>query len=477
MQSSIPKTTRIIGAGLAGSEAAWQLAQRGFPVKLFEMRPSLMTKAHKTGQCAELVCSNSLRGKSLTNGVGLLKEELRLLGSLILEAADATEVPAGGALAVDRVRFSSYIDEKLRTHPLISIEDCEVQAIPTGEPAAPVIVASGPLTSPALSQSIQALTGHEHLAFFDAISPIILRESMDETKMFRQSRYDKGSGDDYLNIALDREQYYTFVSAVETGEKFGGHEEVEADSIQYLRPFEGCMPIEEMVARGPETLRFGPFKPIGLRDPKSGARPYAVVQLRADDREGYLWSMVGMQTRLKHGEQLRIFRSLPGLEQAEFVRLGTVHRNSFIESPKFLDPTLRFRTQPALFFAGQITGVEGYVESTAGGLVAGINASRLIGGQDLVEFPGDTAIGALMNYISNPERKLFQPMNISFGLMPSYLSSVGGKRTRGGPTKDDRRLAASETALQLIRELAAQVNPPDFQHPAPSSAVSFASPL
>lgn len=445
-------TVSIIGAGLAGSEAAWQLVSRGHVVRLIEMRPQRMTKAHKTGKCAELVCSNSLRGAALTNAVGLLKEELRRTGSLIMQAADFAAVPAGGALAVDRDVFSAYIDERMRSHPLIAFESAEIQEIPDSSEANPVIIATGPLTSPALARAIEARTGKESLAFFDAISPIVLDESLDHEKLFRQSRYGKGGGEDYLNIFLNQEQYEGFVAAVAAGEKFGGHEEVESDKVDNLRPFEGCMPIEEMVSRGLDTLRFGPMKPVGLEDPRTGRRPYAALQLRQDDKECKRWNMVGFQTKLKHLEQQRIFRSLPGLENAEFVRLGSVHRNTFIDSPKCLESTLQFRTQPSLFFAGQITGVEGYVESTAGGLAAGINASRLIGGLPPLTFPQDTAIGSLLHYISDPSRKDFQPMNISFGLMQSYLDSPY-VRSEG---KDARRLRASERALKSLGDFLSQ---------------------
>lgn len=442
---------RIIGAGLAGSEAAWQVASRGHAVELFEMRPQVMTKAHHTASCAELVCSNSFRGASLSNAVGLLKEELRLAHSLILQSADRSAVPAGGALAVDREVFSGEVDRAVRTHPLVRFRVGEVTKIPDATSDDPVIVATGPLTSKPLAKAIEALVGSSSLAFFDAISPIIFGESLDLTKVFRQSRYDKGDGDDYLNIPLSREEYYAFVDAVQKGEKYGGHEEVESDMVADLRPFEGCMPIEEMVERGPNTLLFGPFKPVGLTDPRTGKRPYAVAQLRQDNREGTLWSMVGMQTRLKHPEQLRIFRTLPGLEDAEFVRLGSVHRNTFIDSPRCLEGTLELRSRPGLFFAGQMTGVEGYVESTAGGLVAGINAARLLEGKKPLTFPKDTAIGSLIAYISDRERKNFQPMNISFGLMPSYFEEPEDAKMAGGKkrktSRADRRSTTAERAL------------------------------
>jgi methylenetetrahydrofolate--tRNA-(uracil-5-)-methyltransferase len=442
------KKVIIVGAGLAGSEAAWQLATRGVAVQLLEMRPQRMSKAHRSSQCAELVCSNSLRGAALTNAVGLLKEELKLLGSLILEAALATQVPAGGALAVDRERFSAYVDEKIRSHPLIEMSTTEVTAIPEASAETPVIVATGPLTSESLARSIMQKTGAERLAFFDAISPILLNESLDHSKLVRQSRYEKGGGDDYLNIFLDEEQYRSFVEMVDKGEKFGGHDEVESDMVDNLRPFEGCMPIEEMVSRGHDTLRFGPMKPVGLEDPKTGKRPHAAVQLRQEDKEGYRWSMVGFQTKLKHPEQMRIFRTLPGLEKAEFVRLGSVHRNTFIDSPRCLLPTLQLKSDPALLFAGQLTGVEGYVESTAGGFVAAASAWELLHGKQPTAFPEDTAIGSLIRYISNPEIKNFQPMNISFGLMNSYLAQPFDRKTG----KDGRRLACSQQALASLTQ-------------------------
>ena len=441
----------IIGGGLAGSEAAWQIAEAGFEVKLYEMRPKVKTKAHKTGSLAELVCSNSFRGRDLSNAVGLLKEELSLLGSLIMEAAFHAEVPAGGALAVDREVFSQFIDERIRNHPKISVIEEEITEIPKASAESPVLVATGPLTSSSLASSIERLIGQESLAFFDAISPIILGSSLNMDILFRQSRYDKGDGDDYINIPLSKDEYYSFVDEVGRAEKFGMHEEVEADQVDNLRPFEGCMPIEDMIERGPDTLLFGPLKPVGLTDPRTNSRPYAVIQLRQDDKEGTLWSMVGFQTKMKHGEQTRIFKGLPGLEKAEFVRLGSVHRNTFINSPSCLDATLSFRNSEGLFFAGQITGVEGYVESTAGGMVAGKNIVRLLQEKDLLEFPKETAIGSLMNYISDSERKNFQPMNISFGLMPSYAVPTD-KKQRKKMSKKDRRLNTSKQALEIIEK-------------------------
>ena len=441
---------KIVGAGLAGSEAAWQIAKRGGQVSLYEMRPDSNTKAHQTAMCAELVCSNSFRGAALSNAVGLLKEELKQMDSLIMEAAIKTRVPAGGALAVDRTEFSRYIDQKIRRHPRITFIQCEVAEIPESDAKNPVVIASGPLTSPALTKSVENLCGAENLAFFDAISPIVLKETIDFEHCFRQSRYDKGDGgDDYLNIPFTKGQYLEFVEAVAKADKYLGNLAVENDSLEKLRPFEGCMPIEDMVERGIDTLRFGPLKPVGLRDPKTGQTPYAVMQMRQDDSAGELWSLVGMQTRMKRADQLAIFGSLPALRNAEFVRLGSVHRNTFIDSPKCLEPTLEFRGKEGLFFAGQITGTEGYVESTAGGLIAGINAYRLSEGLAPIIAPIETATGALMAYISDPSRKNFQPMNISFGLMPSYLN---GQFPRGTGKKARRELV-SKKAIELIQGL------------------------
>jgi len=450
----------IIGAGLAGSEAAWQLAARGVPVELYEMRPARMTKAHATGLFAELVCSSSFRGAQLTPAGGLLKEELRALRSLVMRAADESAVPAGAAFAVDRLLFSRRVDGLLRSHPLITVHDQEVLELPETEAGAPAIVAAGPLCSAALARSIEQLCGQTRFAFFDAISPIVYAESIDERKVFRQSRYNKGEGDDYINVPLSAEQYHAFVDEVLAAEKYGGHEEVEADCVEQLKPFEGCLPIEEMAARGRDTLRFGPLKPKGLSDPATGREPFAVLQLRQDDKAGSLWSMVGMQTRMKRREQERIFRALPGLEPAEFVRLGSVHRNSFINSPRCLNPTLEFRSRPGLFFAGQITGVEGYVESTAAGLAAGVNAARLHAGLAPLAFPGDTAIGALLGYISDPERVDFQPMNISFGLMPSYAAEPERSAKGGRIPKQERRLRTARRALLSVQKFADALSPP-----------------
>ena len=476
-------TVNIIGAGLAGCEAAWQAVRAGFRVNLYEMRPEKTSKAHKTNLFAELVCSNSLRGASLTNAVGLLKEELKLVGSLIIQAAENAKVPAGGALAVDRVVFSQYIDDKLRGHPLVTTHIKEVtsmaevlamRAAPTdtivgarfarpggrADPAPttespefiPTIIATGPLTSDKMAASISEFFGESGLSFFDAISPVIFDESIDKTKLFYQSRYDKGDGDDYLNIPLTQDEYDNFVNLLKNGEKFGGHDEVESDCTANLLPFEGCMPIESMLERGDQTLRFGPLKPVGLTCPQTNDKPYAVVQLRHDDLAKKLWNIVGFQTKLKHCEQIRIFRTLPGLENAEFARLGSVHRNTFINSPKFLNNTNELKNYPGIFFAGQITGVEGYVESTASGLVAGINAVRYLQNKKPISFPPDTAVGALLNYISEP-KKYFQPMNVNYGLIPFYSAAAlqrDGKRRLG---KDERRLKTAENALRELANL------------------------
>lgn len=444
----------IIGGGLAGSEAAWQLANRGIEVEIFEMRPKVKTNAHKTSMLAELVCSNSFRGAELSSAVGVLKEELRLLNSLIMTAAEHAKVPAGGALAVDRDVFSEFVSNTLENHPKISIKREEVQLVPEANSSHVIIIASGPLTSKALSKAILEFSENEHLSFYDAISPIILSSSIDMTKVFRQSRYEKGNGDDYLNIPLSKELYYEFVENVLQAEKYTGKEEIENNENDFdLRPFEGCMPIEDMAERGIETLRFGPLKAVGLYDPNSEVKPYAVIQLRQDDKSGSLWSMVGMQTRMKQGEQLRIFKSLPGLESAEFIRLGSVHRNTFLNSPEFLLPTLQTRKNPYLFFAGQITGVEGYVESTSGGALAGINSYRILKGLAPISFPKNTCIGALHSYISESGKKDFQPMNVSFGLIEGY-ESIPLKKIKAPKheRKKQRKILAAEIALNTFRD-------------------------
>jgi methylenetetrahydrofolate--tRNA-(uracil-5-)-methyltransferase len=410
----------VIGAGLAGSEAAWQIAKRGQCVRLFEMRPGKMTSAHQTDYFGELVCSNSFRGAALENAVGLLKEELRRLGSLIMFAADQHRVEAGGALAVDRVNFAREITERIYTHPLIKVVHQEVAEIPQGQLA---ILATGPLTSENMAQWLARKMNQEYLYFYDAAAPIVTRESVEQNIVFAASRYGKGEAA-YLNCPFTKEQYELFWEALKNAECFEGHLPEEKAIF-----FEGCMPIEVLATRGRDTLRYGPMKPVGLTD-KQGNRPYAVVQLRAENREGTLYNLVGFQTHLKRGEQERVFRMIPGLERAEFARFGMIHRNTYINSPELLKPTLEWKNSPGLFVAGQITGVEGYVESTAAGLVAGINLSRLVQGKAPVIFPPTTAVGALLNHISAADPKYFQPMNVNFGLLPPLSTKIRPKYRR-----------------------------------------------
>ncbi len=410
----------VVGAGLAGSEAAWQLAIRGIKVKLFEMRPVKKSPAHHTDLFAELVCSNSLRGNFLENAVGLLKEEMRRLGSVIMECADQNSVPAGGALAVDRLKFAVAVTEKVQKHPNIELVRDEYQEIAETEP---LILASGPLTSDNLADKIRTLTGEEYFYFYDAAAPIVTYESLDHQKVFRASRYDKGEAA-YLNCPMTQEQYELFYSELVKAER------VPLREFEKEIFFEGCMPVEELASRGYKTLLFGPLKPVGLTDPNTGQRPFAVVQLRQDNAEGSLFNIVGFQTHLKWDDQKRVFSLIPGLENAEFVRYGVMHRNTFINSPKLLQPTLQLRTRDNLFFAGQITGVEGYVESAAMGLVAGVNAARKILCQDLVVFPPETAHGALCNYITTADPGHFQPMNVNFGLLPPPGEKIKDKKMR-----------------------------------------------
>jgi methylenetetrahydrofolate--tRNA-(uracil-5-)-methyltransferase len=425
----------IIGGGLAGSEAAWQAAQAGERVVLHEMRPVRSTDAHKTVGLAELVCSNSFRSDDWeNNAVGLLHEEMRRAGSLILRAGDAHRLPAGGALAVDRDGFSQEVTGVLEQHPRIEIRREEIDW--PAEDWRSVIVATGPLTAPALAESIRARTGEESLAFFDAIAPVVHRESIDMSVAWMQSRYDKGDGADYINCPLDEAQYRAFIAALLAGEKTEFKE--WENSTPY---FEGCLPIEVMAARGEETLRFGPMKPVGLTDPRTGRRPYAVVQLRQDNALGTLWNMVGFQTKLKHGEQTRIFRMIPGLENASFARLGGLHRNTFINSPRLLDAQLRLKSEPRIRFAGQITGVEGYVESAAIGLLAGRFAAGELLDRAAEPPPPTTALGALLAHITQgADAKTFQPMNVNFGLFPEFAAS---DRVRGR----DRKKAMAHRAL------------------------------
>ncbi|MDT8440104.1 MAG: methylenetetrahydrofolate--tRNA-(uracil(54)-C(5))-methyltransferase (FADH(2)-oxidizing) TrmFO [Desulfuromonadales bacterium] len=418
----------IIGAGLAGSEAAWQAAHLGLHVDLFEMRPQQMTPAHQTGLLGELVCSNSLRGAGLHNAVGLLKEELRRCGSLFMQAADRHAVPAGGALAVDRDGFAREITAAIESHPRINLQRREIDSLPAG----PVIIASGPLTSTSLEQTIADLTGAQHLYFYDAIAPIVEAESIDREQVFAASRYDKG-GADYLNCPFDREGYLAFVAAL------GAADKVQPRDFERAIHFEGCMPIEELAARGPMTLAFGPMKPVGLRDPRTGRPPFAVVQLRQDDRHASLYNLVGFQTKLTYPEQQRIFRTIPGLENARFARLGSMHRNTFINAPACLDDRLRLKTEPCIFFAGQITGVEGYVESAACGLLAGLFAGWQVTDREISRPPATTALGALLDFLATAPPESFQPMNISYGLFPP-LDQRRRKRR-------ERREALAERAL------------------------------
>lgn len=424
----------VIGAGLAGSEASWQLARRGYRVKLYEMRPYKPTPAHQSGGFAELVCSNSLRAAALENAVGLLKEEMRRLGSIIMECADSTRVPAGGALAVDREAFSREVTERLEGHPNIEVVREEITSV-----TAPgiMILASGPLTSEGLARSIRMLTGQEYLYFYDAVAPIVTMESINMQKAFISSRYDKGEGS-YINCPMNKEEYEQFRDALANAER-APRKEFEKEIN-----FEGCMPIEVLSRRGVDTMRYGPLKPVGLTDPNTGRRPYAVVQLRQDNAAGTLYNMVGFQTHLKWGEQQRVFRMIPGLENAEFVRFGVMHRNTFINSPVVLDPTFECRLKPGLFFAGQITGVEGYVESAAAGLMAGLNAGLKLNNQPLLVFPPETAHGALARYITSAEAKNFQPMNITFGLIPPLEQVVRDKKRKNA--------MLAERALSILAE-------------------------
>ena len=451
------KTIHIIGAGLAGSEAAWQIASAGGHVVLHEMRPQQTTEAHQGEGFAELVCSNSFRSDDHNqNAVGVLHEEMRLAGSLVMEAADATKLPAGGALAVDRDEFSTFVTSRIEGHDLITIEKGEVSQIPVEE-ASSTIVATGPLTSAKLGETIGALTGHDELAFFDAIAPIIHKDSIDFEKVWFQSRYDKpgpgGTGADYINCALDKQQYEEFIHDLVSGDK------TQFKEWEMNTPyFEGCLPIEVMAERGPETLRHGPMKPVGLTNPHNpDVKPYAVIQLRQDNALGSLWNMVGFQTKLVYGEQTRVFRKIPGLENAVFARLGGLHRNTFLNSPKLLDASLRLKSNPSIRFAGQITGVEGYVESTAMGLLAGRFAAHEMMTTDaddtLPPPPATTSHGALVEHITGGHliaKKSFQPMNVNFGLFPPVeipTHDIEGRRIKGKQKSIARKLAHAQRAL------------------------------
>lgn len=416
------KKVIIVGAGMAGSEAAWQVAQRGIKVDLYEMRPEKSTPAHKTEKFAELVCSNSLRGAGLENAVGLLKEEMRQLNSIIMESADINRVPAGGALAVDREGFSQYITDKVKNHPNVTVINKEIETI-LQEDNAITIIASGPLTSEVLAKSIGELTGQDYFYFYDAAAPLISKESIDMSKAYRASRYGKGTAD-YINCPMDKEEYEKFWQELTTAEL------APIKEFEKAKFFEGCMPVEEMARRGIDTLLYGPLKPVGLEDPKTGKRPYAVVQLRQDNAADSLYNIVGFQTHLKWPEQKRVFGLIPGLENAEFVRYGVMHRNTFINSPELLRPTLQYKDRDDLLFAGQMTGVEGYIESAASGLVAGVNAAYLAKGENPVIFPEQTAHGSMCKYITSAVAKHFQPMNANFGLMPPLEERIRDKKLK-----------------------------------------------
>ena len=427
---------KVIGAGLAGSEAAWQLAQRGIQVELIEMKPLKKTPAHHSNDFGELVCSNSLRADRLENAVGLLKEELRRLDSLIMQCADATRVEAGGALAVDRYGFSAMITEKIKNHPNITVVDQEVTEVPEG----PVIIATGPLTSDELSKAIGEYFGTGYLHFFDAAAPLVTAESIDMDHAWWQSRYDKGTPD-YVNCSMNKEEYEAFIKELTTAE------EAEVHGFEDKNVFEGCMPVEVMARRGFETLRYGPLKPVGLVDPKTGKEPYAVVQLRQDNAAKSIYNLVGFQTHLKFGEQKRVFSMIPALKNAEFVRYGVMHQNTFLQSPKLLDKYYADRRNPLVAFAGQMTGVEGYVESTASGYLAAVAMAAKVQGRELPDFPKTTAIGALGLYISDPSIENFQPMNINFSIIASLE-----KRIR---KKAEKNLAIANRSLEVIDSMVA----------------------
>jgi methylenetetrahydrofolate--tRNA-(uracil-5-)-methyltransferase len=438
----------VIGGGLAGSEAAYQAAQRGLNVRLYEMRPSVQTGAHQTHDLAELVCSNSLGSNLPDRASGLLKNEVRMLGSMLLECAEAAALPAGGALAVDRELFARLVTKWIENHPNIEIVREEVREVPQ----LPSIIASGPLTSPALSQSIATLSGEEHLFFFDAIAPVIHAESIDVNVAFRASRYGTGEQDegDYINCPFTKEEYYTFVEALLTAERIAlrSFEEAIKSGVKAGHFFEGCLPVEIIAERGIDSLAFGPMRPVGLKDPRTGKRPYAVVQLRQDNLTGSLYNLVGFQTNLKYPEQKRVLRLIPGLENAEFMRYGQMHRNTFIASPKLLRPTLQHIMRDNLFFAGQITGVEGYMGNIATGLLAGLNAARLHQDETLLELPQTTMLGALCHYVTHADLKDFQPMKANFGILPPLdIMSKVGKRERG-KAYAERALADLSFALK-----------------------------
>lgn len=429
-----PDTITIIGGGLAGCEAAWQIAERGCTVRLIDMKPKNFSPAHQSEKLGELVCSNSLRSNDLTSAVGLLKEEMQRCNSLIIRIAYETEVPAGKALAVDRDKFAGRITEIMEQHPLIEITRKEILEIPPSS-GAPIILATGPLTSDPLAESLAQLTGEKRLAFYDAIAPIVAADSLNMNIIYCKSRYDDGPGD-YLNCPMDKETYLKFI------DELGKAEYMPLKDFEDVKYFEGCLPVEVIRSRGDDTLRFGPMKPVGLADPSTKEDPYAVVQLRKENRDGTTYNMVGFQTKLTYGEQERIFRLIPGMANAEFVRLGSIHRNTFVLSPELLQPSLQFKIRPDLLLAGQLSGVEGYVESAAMGLLAGINAARLVKDQTVVVPPRETALGSLINHLTESDPARFQPSNINFGLFPSWEKKI--RKKFRGQERANRALAALE---------------------------------
>ena len=438
------KKVIIVGAGLAGSEAAWQAARLGAEVTLYEMRPVKSTPAHKTAGFAELVCSNSLRGAGMENAVGVLKEEMRRLGSIIMEAADATEVPAGGALAVDRHGFSDYITKAVSGHPQITVIHEELESIPLADDAI-TIIASGPLTAGKLAEDIAARTGNDSLYFYDAAAPIVSLESIDMSKAYRASRYGKGEAA-YINCPMTQEEYEAFWTELVHAEK------APTKDFEKEKFFEGCMPVEVMASRGESTLLFGPLKPVGLEHPETGIRPYAVVQLRQDNSSATLYNIVGFQTHLKWPEQRRVFGMIPGLEHAEFLRYGVMHRNTFLNSPQHMRPTLQLKGTDNLLFAGQMTGVEGYVESASSGLIAGINAARLADGREPLVFPEESCHGALSHYITTSEAKHFQPMNVNFGILPVMdMRDANGKYIKDKKLKKQKLADRALSAIDSFR--------------------------
>ena len=451
------KRLTIIGGGLAGCEAAWQAAKQGIAVTLYDMKPVRFSPAHSSEQLAELVCSNSFRSSDPSSAVGLLKEEMRLLGSLLMEVAEETKVPAGKALAVDRHCFATAITRRLQDHPAITIIRQEVTALPNADQG-PTILATGPLTSEALTSALLELTGQEHLSFYDAIAPIVRAESLDRTIIYQASRYDDGPGD-YLNCPMDKGEYLFFTKALAAADK------VPLKSFEKQKYFEGCMPIEVMLERGIDTLRYGPMKPVGLPDPRTGRDPYAVVQLRMEDREGSHYNMVGFQTKLTYPSQRQVFRLIPGMAEAQFERLGSIHRNTFVCAPQLLQPTLQLKKQPHIFLAGQLSGVEGYVESTAMGLLSGINAARLLQGKTPITPPEETAHGALIHHLTATEVKRFQPSNVNYSLFPAFdkkayreslsseeLKTKIGQRKRLRIGKRDKAAFRSRQALSLMQD-------------------------